>query len=203
MKAILGFARAIADEARLRVICLASGRWISEADLHHLLPMAARDLNAQIRLLVEAGVLKSQKKASGPCYRVRRKQHSVVEHILAGIRLSAKAVQTLRRDAKSAKHLRIEHHKAKVAAKAKKKAAAKSNPTAKSKAPGGKRRAAKSAKPKGPAVKKTARAGSPATNSRAKRVSGEGSARPAEPPAPKVAASVIPRTEPAVPEGGS
>lgn len=113
MKAILDFARAIADETCLRIAHLAADHWISEEDLERILQTAPGDLGARLQALVAGRLLKLSEKADPPCYRLRKKAHSALNHIASQAGFAAKSDPVLKGDAKAAKQLRDERRQEK------------------------------------------------------------------------------------------
>lgn len=130
MKALLSFASALADPLRLRTLALVQAHRCNLADLGAVLKEPVESLAAQVKHLVEAGLLKSDAKHTD--IRVKKKAAKVLNELFERFRVSAKSDAALRLDAKHAK----KHREAmRAAAKAARKAAraAKEKPKAKAK----------------------------------------------------------------------
>ena len=134
MKALLSFASALADPLRLRTLALVQAHRCSLADLSAVLKEPVESLAAQVKHLVEAGLLKSDAKHTD--IRVKKKAAKILNELFERFRVSAKSDASLRVDAKHAKkHREAMRAAAKAARKAAQAAKNKPKPKAKPEAP--------------------------------------------------------------------
>ena len=155
MKALLSFTAAVNDTLRLRLLALASAHKVSTLELAGVLKQSTSVIAAQVKLLVEAELLKSDDKAE--VVRVKGKHADLLSALFSEFKATSKKDSTLQADAKALKSLRsvkktapkTKSKKAKAEKpKATKKEAAKSKPAKEDKAKVKPTKAAKAEKPK-------------------------------------------------------